>query len=294
MNAKKLLNVDRRVIYLLVAIGALIPIIRPIGLPTVPTEPVWKLFNKIEELGPDDAVIISFDYGPSSEPELNPMAQAILRHCFARRVKVLVMALFPLGGVNMAIDQLDGIADEFEGLEYGVDYVNLGYKDGAQAAMKRMDISIQALFPTDVNGDPVDDMPVMTGARNYDDISVVISLATGIIGEYWVNLVNAQFGVPVAVGCTAVSAPKYYAYLRAGQMMSMLGGLKGGSEYEKLLVDKYDFARELYEEPDVKARSAMAGMDVQSIVHMIIIFFIIFGNAMYFLMKKQEKEEKER
>jgi hypothetical protein len=290
MNARKLLFVDRRIIYLLVAIGALIPIIRPIGLPTVPTEPVWKLFNRIEELGPDDAVIISFDYGPSSEPELNPMAQAILRHCFQRRVKVLVMALFPLGGVNMAISQLDRIAGEFDGLEYGVDYVNLGYKDGAQAAMKRMDISIEALFPADVNGDPIADMPVMTGARNYDDISVVISLATGIIGEYWVNLVNAQFGVPVAVGCTAVSAPKYYAYLRAGQMMSLLGGLKGGSEYEKLLVDKYDFARELYETPEIKVSSAMAGMDVQSIVHMIIIVFIIFGNAMYFLMKKQEKE----
>jgi len=290
MDAKKLLYVDRRVIYLLVAIGALIPIIRPIGLPTVPTEPVWNLFNRIEELGPDDAVIISFDYGPSSEPELNPMAQAILRHCFQRRVKVLVMALFPLGGVNMAIGQLDRIASEFDGLEYGVDYVNLGYKDGAQAAMKRMDISIEALFPSDVNGDPVADMPVMAGARNYDDVSIVISLATGIIGEYWVNLVNAQFGVPVAVGCTAVSAPKYYAYLRAGQMMSLLGGLKGGSEYEKLLVDKYDFARELYETPEVKVSSAMAGMDVQSIVHLIIIVFIIFGNAMYFLMKKQEKE----
>ncbi len=289
MDARKLLYVDRRVIYLLVAIGALIPIIRPIGLPTIPTEPVWELFNKIEELGPDDAVIISFDYGPSSEPELNPMAQAIMRHCFQRRVKVIIMALFPLGGVNMAIDQVEAIAAEFPGLEYGVDYVNLGYKDGAQAAMKRMDISIEALFPTDVNGDPIEGMTVMTGARNYDDISVVISLATGIIGEYWVNLVNAQFGVPVAVGCTAVSAPKYYAYLRAGQMMSLLGGLKGGSEYEKLLVDKYEFARELYERPDIKIKSAMAGMDVQSIVHLIIIAFIIFGNAMYFLMKKQEK-----
>lgn len=289
MDAKKLLYVDRRIIYLLVAIGALIPIIRPIGLPTIPTEPVWNLFNAIEELGPDDSVIISFDYGPSSEPELNPMAQAIMRHCFKRRVKVLVMALFPLGGVNMAIDQVEEIASEFPGLEYGVDYVNLGYKDGAQAAMKRMDISILALFPADVNGDPTEDMPIMAAARNYDDVSVVISLATGIIGEYWVNLVNAQFGIPVAVGCTAVSAPKYYAYLRSGQMMSLLGGLKGGSEYEKLLVDKYDFARELYEEPDIKARSAMAGMDVQSIVHLIIIVFIIFGNAMYFLMKKQEK-----
>jgi hypothetical protein len=289
MDAKRLLNIDRRIIYLLVAIGALIPIIRPIGLPTVPTEPVMRLFDKIESLGPDDAVIISFDYGPSSEPELNPMAQSIMRHCFKRRIKVLVMALFPLGGVNMAIDQVAAIAAEFSDLQYGVDYVNLGYKDGAQAAMKRMDISIVALFPADVNGEPTAGMPIMERTRNYDDVAVVISLATGIIGEYWVNLVNAQFGVPVAVGCTAVSAPKYYAYLRAGQMMSLLGGLKGGSEYEKLLVDKYEFARRLYEEPQIKKSSAMAGMDVQSIVHIIIIVFIIFGNAMYFLMQKQEK-----
>lgn len=289
MDAKKLLYVDRRIIYLLVAIGALIPIIRPIGLPTVPTAPVARLFDKIEELGPEDAVIISFDYGPSSEPELNPMAQSIMRHCFKRGVKVLVMALFPLGGVNMAIDQVAGIAAEYPELEYGVDYVNLGYKDGAQAAMKRMDISIQALFPADVDGTPTEEMPIVIKTRNYDDVSVVISLATGIIGEYWVNLVNAQFGVPVAVGCTAVSAPKYYAYLRAGQMMSLLGGLKGGSEYEKLFVDKYDFARELYEQPEIKKSSAMAGMDVQSIVHLIIIIFIIFGNAMYFVMKRQEK-----
>lgn len=289
MDVKRLLFIDRRIIYLLVAIGALIPIIRPIGLPTVPTMPVERLFEKIESLEPDDAVIISFDYGPSSEPELNPMAQAIMRHCFKKKVKILVMALFPLGGVNMAIDQVAAIAAEYPELEYGVHYVNLGYKDGAQAAMKRMDISIQALFPADVDGTPTEEMPIILSTRNYDDVSVVVSLATGIIGEYWVNLVNAQFGVPVAVGCTAVSAPKYYAYLRAGQMMSLLGGLKGASEYEKLLVDRYEFARDLYEQPEIKKSSAMAGMDVQSIVHMIIIVFIIFGNAMYFYMKKQEK-----
>jgi hypothetical protein len=289
MDVKKLLYIDRRIIYLLVAIGALIPIIKPIGLPTVPTGPVEELFNKIETLGPDDSVIISYDYGPSSEPELNPMAEAIMRHCFKRKIKIIIMALFPLGGVNMAIDEVAKVAAEFPGLKYGVDYVNLGYKDGAQAAMKRMDISIENLFPADVDGNPTENMPIMKATRNYDDVSVVISLATGIIGEYWVNLVNAQFGVPVAVGCTAVSAPKYYAYLRAGQMMSLMGGLKGASEYEELLIRKYEFARKLYEEPQVKLSSAKTGMDVQSIVHVIIIAFIIFGNAMYFYMTKQEK-----
>jgi hypothetical protein len=264
----------------------LIPIIRPIGLPVVPTDPVKGLFTRLDSLGPDDAVMISFDYGPSSEPELNPMAASILRHLFIRDVKVVVVAIFPLGGVSMAIREVERIAGEFPDLEYGVDYVNLGYKDGGQAPMKAMGVSIRDVFPADVNRAPTEPMAIISRVKNYDDVEVIVSLATGIIGEWWANLVNAQFGVDVGVGCTAVSAPKYYAYLRAGQMIGLLGGLKGASEYEKLLVDRYPEARAKYEEPDQLVRSAMAGMDVQSIVHIIIIAFIIFGNTMYFLTRR--------
>jgi len=286
VNLKKLLFIDRRIIYLVVAVGALIPIIRPIGLPVVPTRPVAALYDAIEAMGPEDAVIVSFDYGPSSEPELNPMAEAILRHLFTRQVKVLVMALFPLGGNEVAKKELAKIGPEFNA-EYGVDYVNLGYKDGGQAAMKRMAVSIPEVFPADAEGLTTQGMQIMERATNYGSIKLVISLATGVIGEWWANLVNAQFGVPVAVGCTAVSAPKYYAYLRAGQMMSMLGGLKGASEYEKLVRDGYPALAAVYDRPQEMKVSATTGMDVQSIVHVIIIAFIIFGNAIYFLTMRQ-------
>ena len=286
MNLRKMLFIDRRIIYLVVAIGALIPIIRPIGLPVVPTKPVAALYDAVEAMGPEDAVIVSFDYGPSSEPELNPMAEAILRHLFTKRVKVLVMALFPLGGNEVAKKELAKIGPEFNA-EYGVDYVNLGYKDGGQAAMKRMAVSIPEVFPADAEGLTTVGMPIMAQAKNYGSIKMVISLATGVIGEWWANLVNAQFGIPVAVGCTAVSAPKYYAYLRAGQMMSLLGGLKGASEYEKLVRDGYPQIRATYERPAEKKIAASTGMDVQSIVHVIIIGFIIFGNVIYFMMMRQ-------
>lgn len=286
MDLKKLLFIDRRWIYLVVAIGALIPIIKPIGLPVVPTEPVKKLYDFVEKLGPDNSVIVSFDYGPSSEPELNPMAEAILRHLFERKVKVLVMALFPLGGNEVAKKELARVGTEFD-LKYGVDYVNLGYKDGGQAAMKRMAVSIPEVFPNDAEGLTTQGMLIMEHARNYGDIALVISLATGVIGEWWANLVNAQFGIPVAVGCTAVSAPKYYAYLKAGQMMSLLGGLKGASEYEKLVKDGYPRIGAVYERPEEMKVSATTGMDVQSIVHVIIIAFIIFGNVIYFMMMRQ-------
>jgi hypothetical protein len=288
MNLRKLLYIDRRIIYLVVAIGALIPIIRPIGLPVTPTDPVRGLFDKLESLSPGDAVIISYDYGPSSEPELNPMSSAILRHCFQKDIKVLIMAVFPLGGVNMAIREVERIASEFEDLEYGVDYVNLGYKDGGQAAMKALAVSIRDVFPADVDGNDTSTMPILREVRNYDDVEVVISLATGIIGEWWADLVNAQFGVPVAVGCTAVSAPKYYAFLRSGQMIAVLGGLKGASEYEELLRRNFDWARQVYSDPAEMKLAATTGMDVQAIVHVIIIVFIIFGNIMYFATGKEK------
>jgi hypothetical protein len=287
MDWHKLLYIDRRIIYLLVAIGALVPLIRPIGLPVVPTAPVRGLYDKLESLKPGDAVMISFDYGPSSEPELNPMAEAILRHCFTKDLRVMIMAIFPLGGVNMAIREVDKIAKEYPGLVYGDQYVNLGYKDGGQAAMKAMGVSIHEVFPADVDGRPTADMPLVRDVRNYDDVAVVISLATGIIGEWWADLVNAQFRVPVAVGCTAVSAPKYYAFFRANQMIAVLGGLRGAAEYEELVKRKYPEIAAIYERPEETVISATTGMDVQSIIHVIIIAFIVFGNVVFFASRKK-------
>jgi len=154
--------------------------------------------------------------------------------------------------------------------------------------MKAMAVSIWDVFPTDVDGNDTGAMPLANEVRNYDDVEVVISLATGIIGEWWADLVNAQFDVPVAVGCTAVSAPKYYAFLRSGQMIAVLGGLKGASEYEELLRSNFDWAMKVYSDPDEMKMSATTGMDVQSIVHVIIIGFIIFGNVMYFATGKEK------
>jgi hypothetical protein len=289
MDLQRLLYIDRRIIYLVVAIGALIPLIRPIGLPIVPTEPVRGLYDFLEELKPGDTVMMSYDYGPSSEPELNPMAEAITRHCFTKKIRVMTIAIFPLGGVNMAIRELEKIAAEYPDLVYGDDYVNLGYKDGGQAAMKAMGVSIEEVFPADVYGNPTADMPIVRQVKNYNDVAVVISLATGIIGEWWADLVNAQFRVPVAVGCTAVSAPKYYAFFRAHQMIAVLGGLRGAAEYEELVKRKYPAIAAMYQEPQEMVISATTGMDVQSIIHVIIIAFIIFGNVMYFASKKKRR-----
>ncbi len=276
--AKKLLMVDRRIIFLLVFLGALIPILFPIGLAARVSPPVQAIFDKIESLEEGDAIMLSFDYGPSDGPELDPMANSILRHCKTKGVRVLGLSLFPLGGVEMAIARFIELSEE-TGAVPGVDFVNLGYKDGGQAPMKLLGESLAAVFPSDAEGTPIDRIVAAQGVRNYNDMELVVSLATSVLGEWWINLVNAQFGIDVAVGSTAVSAPKYYAYVEAGQAIGVMGGMKGASEYEELVARNYPQLRDL-------SRTATVGMDVQSIVHLIIIFFILFGNVMFLITRR--------
>ena len=277
----RLVNLDRRWIFLFIAVGTALPIIFPIGFNVSITPPVQALYDRIEEMDSTNVVILSYDYGPSTAPENNPMADAVLRHCFAKDVRVVIIALFPIGGVLMADQSLDRVLEDFPDREYGVDYVHLGYKSGGQPTMKQMGEDFHNVFPVDHRTNtPLSEIPLMQEARAYRDMDLVVSVATGIIGEWWANLVNAQFHIPVAVGCTAVSAPKYYAYLNSGQMVGLLGGLKGASEYEWLIMDGYPYMKPIYGRAGLY--TAIKGMDAQTIDHTIILIFILIGNIAYF------------
>jgi hypothetical protein len=298
------LALDRRWIYLLVAVCLIVPIVVPIGLPVTTTSPTRMAFEYIESLSPGDVVWISFDYGPSSAPENDPMAEAFLRQCFSKRLRVIVTALYPLGALGLANNALTRITAEFpsgsdriEGvnvprtsptLRYGEDYVNLGYKDGAAAVIRSLGDGISKSFPADMNGRPYDQIPMLREVHDIYQVKLVFSVATGIIGEYWITQGNAQFGTPTIVGPTAVGAPKYYAYLNAGQLKGMLGGMKGAAEYEKLLMAKYPQLDSYYR--STKYFTATKGMDGQTVVHVLILILIVLGNIAHLVLRPGRRE----
>ena len=115
---------------------------------------------------------------------------------------------------------------------------------------------------------------MMDSVVNYEQVSFIFEIADNATADYWVSIVNAQYGVPMGCGTTAVSAPKYYAFVGAGQFVGLLGGMKGAAEYE-ILVGK-------------KAK-AVVGMGAQSLVHLLIIGFVILGNLGYFLGPRTKK-----
>jgi hypothetical protein len=262
----RLLQTDRRWIFLAIGIAVIVPFFFPLGLPVIVTPPVQHLYDAVDALEPDGGpLLLSIDYTPATSPELEPMSSAILRHAFTKGIPVIVMTLHP-AGYGMAESALLGAAEEFD-VEYGRDYVYLGFRPGTSAVILGLGVDVTNIFPEDAYGTPLTDIPIMEGIRNYDDIPLLISFAGWGAAEAWVYYAYQPYGQTVGAGVTAVMATDFYPYLDAGQLVGLLGGMRGAAEYEVLI-----------QQPDAGAR----GMDSQSVIHLLIIILIVLGNGAYF------------
>lgn len=269
---ERLEKIDRRIIFVLILLAVIIPLLIPIGFKIKVSEPVLIFYETIEELKPGSIVLVSSEYDPSTMPEVYPMNQALARHCFAKNLKIIGMGLWPQGiPLNQA--SMEQAAQEY-GKEYGVDYVNLGYKAGGIVVISAVSENIPNTFPQDYAGRPIKEFEIMEGIKNFDNIDLIISLSAGDPGvRQWVMIAQGRYGKKVAGGVTAVSAPAFYPYLNAGQLKGLIGGMKGAAEYEVLIE---------------KSGTAVRGMDAQSIAHGLIVFFIVFANV-FFLIGKRKK-----
>jgi len=264
---------DRRYIYLAVAFYVIFPVVVTLDLPVDISPETQQLFDAIEALPDSSDVMLTFDYYPSTLAETEPMSRAVLHHLFRKDCRVVTMTTIPLGGPSIAERVTRELAAVY-GKEYGADFVNLGYKANYVAVLKGMGSSIRAIYPADNSGTPLDEIPMMKDIDRYEDLDFICVIADNGVVEYWMSIVNAQYGIPVGSGVTAVMAPKIYAYVGSGQMTGLLGGMKGAADYERLV-----------ERPDLAAK----GMAAQSLVHIFIIFSVIVGNFIYFRERRQRR-----
>ncbi len=263
-------RIDRRIIFVLVLVAVVIPLIVPLGLPIDVSPPVQSLYDTVDALPPGTIVMLAGDYSPDTVPELQPMTLAFLRHAFKNDLRVVVTCLWP-ASPPLVEAALTPLAEEF-GKEYGVDFVNLGYMTGGPVTILGMDNSITKTFPSDYYGTPVGEIPLMDEVGSLADVALVMEVSAGTPGtREWVQQAVSRFSVTLGSGTTAVGAPNFYPYVSSGQLVGLLGGLKGAAEYETLVGMPAD---------------ATKGMDAQSIVHALIVVFILIGNVAYFLSKR--------
>ncbi len=275
-------KIDRRFIFLLVALAVLIPLVLKVTMKIPVSSPVVSAFNAVDTLPRGTNILISVDYDPASMPELQPMYKSFLYQCFEKGIKPVMIVQWPLG-LPLSINTMQEVANQYnkdakaEGKDtvvYGRDYVNIGYRPGGVALVVGIGKEIRDYFESDYEGTPLDSLPMMKDIHNYDNFALLVALEAGSMGDIYVQYANARFGLKIILGMTAVSAPDAYPYLQAHQIIGLLGGLQGAAEYETLM------KRPAY---------ATMGMTAQSWVHVLIVLFILIGNIGYFISRKKKR-----
>lgn len=270
---EKLQKLDRRIIFVVLAIVIIIPLIKPVSLPIEISEYARGYYNLIESLPSESKILIAFDFGPSTAPELYPAAIATFKHCFRKNMKVVVLTVWP-DGASLTEKAFDDIKKDFPDKVYGVDYINLGYKPGEIAPIQGIAIDLPKTFSVDIKGKDVAQYPIMQGIKKASSFDAIVSLSAGIPGivEY-INIIQAQYNVKLVTAVTAVTAPQQASFFDSKQILGLLGGAKGVAEYELLL----------------KAPGgAINLMSAQSFGHLAIVIFVIIANIAYFLSKRKK------
>jgi hypothetical protein len=271
----KLGHIDRRWIFLMIAVVVLLPLFYPLGLPIRPTDSTQQAYEAVDALPEGSKVLVSFEYGPSTKPEIHPMAVALLRHLFSKGHKVYVTCLWP-DGQFMASDALKQVAEDEFHLTYGEDYVLLGFRPGNEAVVKGVVSNLRKVYTIDSRNTLIDRIPMMEGINRFADFDFLFSLSAGYPGTVeWVQYAADPTGIPMSTGVTSIQVNEVMPYVSSGQLKGILAGMPGAAEYEALIK---------------KPGLGTSGMDAQSIAHLVIVLFIVFGNVAYYLERQRAKK----
>ncbi len=108
---KWLSNIDRRWIYLLMAVVISIPIFIRAPVKVKPSPDVTMLYDYLENQEEGMGVLLSFDYSPDSLAELQPMAKALSYHALSKNLRLMGIALSWPSAAGLGIEAIKSQVD---------------------------------------------------------------------------------------------------------------------------------------------------------------------------------------
>lgn len=271
-----LTNLDRRWVFLAMLIAVTVPILAQWRFPEVPTDRTYEVFNVIENLPEGSTILMAFDYDPASQGELQPMASAFTRHAAEKKHKMIFMTLWPQGP-PMIERSLKILRKEYPSYQYGRDYVNLGFRAGLEGVIKSVVADLPREFARDARGKSIAKLPLTKDMANIQSVALIINVSAGDPGsKQWVQFAASPHKIPMVSGTTGVQAPSLYPYL-PDQLNGVLGAIKAAAEYEAVINEEYPKLKE-----NEATTEGLRRMAPQVVAHMLMVFLILAGNAIYF------------
>ena len=284
MKLKKVLArlpfIDRRYIFLAIMAAVTVPFFLPVSFTAKPDVQTLN-FDKalLNALKQDKPILIDVDFGPQTMAEMEPMLMALMHRVFHAGKKA-VFITFMTEAATPLRSYLAQMEKQY-GLQYGVDYVFLGYASAYAYTMNGLGKSFKAYFHADDRGTPIMQIPLMKNINSLKDVSAVINIASNAFPRFWIQYAATPFNIDFLAGTTAVNATEYFPFLQTGQLKGLLAGGRAAAAYENLLVQEGVL---------MKTGDATKALGSQSLALLVILLFIAIGNVGYFAGRSRGKE----
>ena len=286
--ADRLEKIDRRIVYVLIALALSMPIVFGWKLPPAEMETANAFFDVVDELQPEQGkiVLIASDWGPGTQAENKPQTMIAMEHLMRKRVPFGLISITPYAAPfleSMPRDLKNKLETENPGetWDYGTDWINFGYRPGfiimIQGLAKASDL--HEVLKTDVSGTPLADLPIMKGVHTIRDISMLMEF-TGLVSafNYWVQFFQADgYRPPFVHGCTSITIPEAYIYYVSKQIVGLYEGVAGAAWYEILLSRKY---------PNRESGTALKINTSLAVAHVVIIALMLLGNIGFLFSRR--------
>jgi hypothetical protein len=237
-----------RALYLVLLIALIVGLIVPLpdsfGLAVPPSAPgSAELFEQINKLSENDVVLVGYEWDARRSSELRPLEDAVLGHLIQRKVKLVLASTDPQGTL-LLFDFRDQLQNAGYG-EGGEDYILLGYKPGAELALRLLAQDFRAVLRSDFQGNDATISALATGAdpanprlTSLGDFAMVMVLADEAQDvQGWMEQVHRSANqVPFAFLLPNETTPVAQPYLSQPGIFH-LAGKQGALAYHSLRGD---------------------------------------------------------
>jgi len=229
---------DKRYIYVLLFVVGSIPFFVPMVLPLPITEMTSKYNDFIESIPDGSIVAFNVQIYRSTWPMLGSGSAVTTTRLFEKDCRIVFFTMSASGVpmIDFNVQEAFKINPKLSDKVYGADWVDLGFVSGDESGLAAFLTNIPGVLPTDSNGTPLEDIPIMKGIKTGGDIKYVINAAGSVSSPplYFQRQWVAKYGVKLGLIAVKSTGPQVTPFIEAGEMQGALIGTGGCAEYEAL------------------------------------------------------------
>lgn len=235
------LKIDRLLIAILLLVILVAPFItdalhiETVDVPTEFSDEQLVVAQAVDEISAGDYVLVTFDYGPTTAYELDPLADALLRDIIKHGGIPVITSTSPLGALNSRAvmddlhddEDLLAVLEREDALAPRQDYYMLRYVAGDALGVRGLSTSVTVgdfLFEVDSDGE---DTNLNIRKLASDDFAFIIVIGEGIDdSRRWAEQANIE-GLPKYLLTTASAEPIAKSYVDIDGAVAYEGYLAG-------------------------------------------------------------------